>query len=340
MRVGDAIRLFESAERSGHDPDLCSAARWTCYMLRGDLELAWRESAAITQRGRPDPHRFWDGRPFTGRRVLVRCLHGLGDTIQFIRYAPHIREQARFLAIEAQPTLKLLLEEARIADQVFTWGEPEPLWDQQVEVVELPRIFRTTLASIPNRVPYLFVPDTPAIPVEGRSGPLRAGLVWASSSYNPARSVPIERLASLFSVSGVQFFSLQAGPERAQLEPWSSHVLNLHEESACVLATAKTLMGLDLVITVDTMMAHLAGALARPVWTMLPHESDWRWMLDRKDSPWYPSMRLFRQSAPGDWDPVVDRVRVELETLVAARGHFPCPARLHSAVPQTPAPEA
>src|SRR5581483_7117340 len=124
-------------------------------MLAGDFESAWLESDAIARRGNPDPHRYWDGRPIDGRKVLLRCLHGLGDTIQFIRYARHIRERARSFAVEAQPRLKPLLIESRIAAHVFTWGEPEPEWDQQIEVVELPRIFRATVHTIPNDVPYL-----------------------------------------------------------------------------------------------------------------------------------------------------------------------------------------
>jgi hypothetical protein len=171
MRPAAAIRAFERAERSGCDADLCSAGRWTCHMLLGQFESAWQESDRIAARGRPDPNRFWDGLPVDGRSVLVRCLHGLGDTLQFVRYAPLIRLRARRLIIQAQPPLKALLEEAQIADEVITWDEPEPYWNQQIEIVELPRIFRTTLASVPDSVPYL---DTPAIySAEGTRSPAR-----------------------------------------------------------------------------------------------------------------------------------------------------------------------
>ena len=144
-RVGQALELYRRAEAAGYDVDQCAAGRWDCHMLAGHFELAWRESDAIAQRGTPDPHRFWDGRPLTGRRVMLRCLHGLGDTLQFIRYAPLIRKDAKSLTIEAQPKLKRLLEQSQLADCVTTWGEFGPPWDQQVEVMELPLIFRTTL---------------------------------------------------------------------------------------------------------------------------------------------------------------------------------------------------
>ncbi len=317
MRVADALSWFNRAEQADYDADSCAGGRWTCHMLSGNFELAWRESDAITRRANPDPFRFWDGRSLAGRGVLLRCLHGLGDTIQFIRYAPLIREQARTLAIEAQPTLKLLLRESGVADHVFTWGEPEPYWDQQIEIVELPRIFRTTLQSIPNMVPYLNVSAPESIRSYDANRSLRVGLVWAASTYNPARSIPIEHFATLFGTPGVRFFSLQAGIERAQIEPWSAQVPSLCEELPSVFETARTLKTLDLLITVDTMVAHLAGALAIPVWTLLPFACDWRWMLEREDSPWYPTMRLFRQPSPGDWGRVFERVRRELQALAA-----------------------
>ncbi len=320
LRIDEALRLFDLAERAQQDPDSCAAGRWTCHMLSGNFELAWRESDVISSRGNPDPYQYWNGQPLAGHSVLVRCLHGLGDTLQFIRYAPLIRKQARSLAIEAQPRLKSLLQDSQLADHVFTWGEPEPHWDQQMEVVELPRIFRTTLKTIPNHVPYIDVPAS--CPRQNHRSP-RVGLIWASSAYNPARSMPLEQMAPLFDIPDISFFSLQAGPERAELLPWSNRIPSLHQEGACVSADAARLKNTDLLITVDTMMAHLAGAMARPVWTLLPYECDWRWMLDREDSPWYPTMRLFRQPRPGDWPSVIQRVRQALRDF-----------------PEQPAPEA
>jgi hypothetical protein len=323
MRISEALRLIDEAEVAQHDPDDCCAGRWTCYMLQGEFERAWRESDAISRRGKPDPHRFWDGKLLDGQRVLIRCLHGLGDTLQFIRYARLLRRRTRALTIEAQPTLQPLLARGDLADQVITWGEAEPPWDAQIEVIELPRIFRTTLETIPRDVPYIEVDACPPAELARPSSDLRVGLAWASSVYNPARSIRLAQLAPVFSIPHVRFYSLQIGEERQELHPWLAHVVDMHDHVSTPLTTARTLKGLDLIISVDTMMAHLAGAMARPIWTLLPFECDWRWMLDREDSPWYPTMRLFRQREPDDWISVVERLRRELLSL--ARRHYCAP---------------
>lgn len=284
-------------------------------MLQGEFESAWNESDRILARGRPDPNRFWDGTPVEGRDVLIRCLHGLGDTFQFIRYAHLLRKKVRSLTIEAQPSLKSLLNQARLADHVFTWGEPEPCWNQQIEVIELPRVFRTTLQSIPNHVPYLSVQGAAAAPYDC-SRPLNAGFVWAGSSYNSARSVPLEEFAQLFNIPGIRFFSFQSEPQRAEFRHWTANVCDAYTGTVCTLETAEGLNAMDLVITVDTMLAHLAGAMGLPVWTLLSFTCDWRWMLERIDSPWYPTMRLFRQPRPGDWADVIENVGKRLRGVV------------------------
>lgn len=319
MRIVEAVQFYVLAERTGYNPDACAGGRWICYMLLGSFELAWVQSDAIAARGGPDPHRFWDGQPLDDRRVLIRCLHGLGDTIQFVRYAPLIRQRARTVAVETQPALKLLIQESSLADAVIAWHEKEPPWDQQIEIVELPRIFRTTLETVPGKIPYLDLPSAPAIASYEGTRSLRVGIVWASSSYNPARSVPLAQMARLFDVPSTSFFSLQAGPERVQLTRWSQDIVDAHTDEQCISAAAGKLKTLDLIITVDTMMAHLAGAMGRPVWTLLPFQCDWRWMAAREDSPWYPTMRLFRQPRPADWESVIQRVRRALEAVVERR---------------------
>lgn len=315
MCIAEALKLFYAAENAGHNPDTCAAGRWTCYMLTGDYEAAWRESDAIEARGNPDPYRFWNGESLAGKNILLRCLHGLGDTIQFIRYAPLIRAGASTLTIEAQPKLKLLLQEANLADRVITWGEPEPPWDQQIEVNELPRIFRATPSSIPQNVPYLHWGGTAPVAASASEQSLRVGIAWAASHFNPSRTVPLSLLAPLFDTPGTLFFSVQAGPEFADIQPWAHQVQSLTEESTCILQVANEMQRLDLIITVDTMTAHLAGALGRRTWTLLPFACDWRWMIGRCDTPWYPTMRLFRQRTPGDWQTAVQEVQKELKKL-------------------------
>jgi len=316
--VDQALARFDQAEKEGYDSDACGAGRWTCHMLKGDFELAWRESDGISSRGKPDPNRYWDGTDFGGKRVLIRCLHGLGDTLQFIRYAPLIRERALRLTVEAQPSLAPFLRECLLADEVITWSDRAPSWDQQIEVVELPRLFRTTLDSIPAQIPYLKFPRSE--PRRGHQNrAFRVGLVWASSIFNPARSVPLSQLEPVFSMAGVQCFSLQAGAERAELSECRTEIPDVCGEIPDVMITARAILTLDLVITVDTMVAHLAGGLGCPVWTLLPCAGDWRWMLNRSDSPWYPTMRLFRQPQPGDWKTVVSQIVQELRLTLEAK---------------------
>ena len=313
--LSKALHLYDLAEQNGIDPDSSCAGRWLCHALMGDFPSAWKESDRIEQRGQTDNNRYWDGNPLAGSRVIVRCLHGLGDTLQYVRYIPKLRESTLSVTLEVQPALRLLLQAANLADRVITWGEPEGEWDRQIEIVELPRIFRSNLEDIPQKVPYLKLDTEPAVRKEGEA--LRVGLVWAAGSYDPTRSIALCELAPLCQILGVQLFSFQArsrqtGPQQDELAECCPQMQDLYDESGCVLTAARRLLHMHLLLTVDTMMAHLAGALALPVWTLLPATADWRWMLSRSDSPWYPTMRLFRQMEAGDWRPVVQKIQVEL----------------------------
>jgi hypothetical protein len=319
-RVTEAYELLNEAELLGHNPDECAAQRWICCMLMGHLEGAWEESDRIQERGRQDPHRFWDGRPFSGRRVLIRCLHGFGDAIQFIRFAALIRHEADEVIAQTHPELVSLLGCAEGVDRVVTWSSDSSRdvtgWDQQIEVMELPRAFRLTLANIPNHVPYLHIQRVPA----GRSkigvtnDRMCVALQWGSSAYNPARSMHLSELVPILRMRHLNFYTFQRDEARSQLQslPSSLSIEDIGGDSPEILDTAQQLAEVDLLITVDTMLAHLGGALGKPVWLMLPFEADWRWMLDRADSPWYPTMRIFRQRSPGDWGTVVQEVASEL----------------------------
>jgi ADP-heptose:LPS heptosyltransferase len=326
-RIPEALAAFDEAERLGYDPDRCASGRWTCWMLLGCFERAWQESTAIAQRSAPDPHRFWDGLPFTGKRVMLRCLHGLGDAIQFIRFAPLLRRDAASLTVETHPEMVSLLRGVESVDEVITWTDPQPQWDQQIEIMELPRSLGVTMNTITAGALYISVDQhrlVRSLSALGNSARPKIGLLWASSNWDPARSIPVAELEPILRLPSLLFCSLQRGPELAQLET-ARRVCPIHdtsEHSPEPADTAADILNLDLVITVDTMVAHLAGALGKPVWTLLPHRADWRWMLDREDSPWYPSMRLFRQPEPGDWRSVVARVAEEL------RRRFPCASRL------------
>jgi hypothetical protein len=293
-------------------------------MLLGRFEEAWKESDAILARGLPDPNRLWDGLPFAGKRVVIRCLHGFGDAIQFLRYARIVREQAAHVAVQTHPQLVLLFQGAPFIDQATTWEDGPGLrhrdWDQQIEVMELPRAFRTTLTDIPNEIPYLFVDRRAAAgsPLAGRPRRRpRVGVLWEGGEWNPARNVPFPEILPVLSASDFEVYSFQRGEGREQLRAsgLGDRICDLSGEGQDALYFAADLMHIDLLITVDTMAAHLAGALGRQVWVLLPFEADWRWMLDRADSPWYPTMRLFRQQKAGEWHAPVTQILRELASF-------------------------
>lgn len=289
---------------------------WTLAMLRGDFESAWRISDDVLRRraGRSCGHLprhqqwIWDGRPLRGRRVLVRCYHGLGDTIQFIRYAAPLHAIAADVTVWAPAPLIPLLATAAGMDRLLPLhdGVPECDADAEVELQELPHAFRTTRSTIPRDVPYLFAPPVP-LPVQGRP---RVGLVWRAGEWDPRRSVPFEMIVRVAARHDLDAYAMQERPEPGEAHERLTPVgpFDLH-------GFAGALRSLDLLITVDSMPAHLAGALGVPVWLLLPADADWRWMEERDDSPWYPTMRLFRQDRPGDWEPVLGRVGRALDRI-------------------------
>lgn len=324
-----AISCFRLAEQKGADPDACAAGRWMASMLLGQFEDAWKESDAIRLRGSQDPHRFWNGVDVCGKRVLVRCLHGLGDAVQFLRYIPLLRRKAARVTVEVPPSM---LELARMIDGVeraITWGEcaPKlpPQWEVQVEVTELPYMFRTTICDLPVASRYLRIPDAwqRRFRLASGTGRLQAGVVWSAGEWNPSRSVPLDVLAPLLQTPGCDFWNLQGGAVRDEWRDWCGRA-HIHDApAACADAGLVPLTAfiaqLDLVITVDTLAAHLAAAMGRPTWILLQHQADWRWMHSHDHSPWYPTGRLFRQPAPRDWPGVVRHVSRALVTLLDTR---------------------
>jgi len=301
---------------------------WFEAMLRGDFEAAWRVSDSLLHTTQRQDHKrvarheqnIWDGRPVAGKRVLVRCYHGLGDTIQFIRYAALLKRVAAEVIVWLQPSLIPLLRNVRGIDRVLPLhdGVPDVEYDVDLELNELPYVFRTTLETIPAEVPYVHV-EPALLPVEPtslhvgsvsmpRSDKLKVGLIWRSGEWDERRSIPFRALLPLSEVVGVEWHLLQRDARRAG---WNGEFGTITGgdnplDDACIMRA------LDLVISVDTMTAHLAGALGQPVWTLLPFEADWRWIRDRADSPWYPTMRLFRQQREGDWNPIIEALAMGL----------------------------
>ena len=290
-------------------------------LLRGDFlagwssyEWRWRTRPFLGE-ARRYPQPLWDGGPLEGRRILLHSEQGIGDTIQFLRYAPLVAQRGGEVVLEVPPALAALAESLDgVAELVLRGADALPEVDCRAPLMSLGRLFRTTIDSVPATVPYLHAPDDlplPALP--SAAGQRRVGLVWAGNPRHRTdarRSIPPGLFARLNVVSGIRFVSLQRDRPAAET---AALARSLPLDDAAPLltdfaATAKIVEGLDLVIAADTAVAHLAGALGKPVWILLPHAPDWRWLLDRADSPWYPTARLFRQPVPGGWPAVIAAV--------------------------------
>lgn len=327
-QVRPAIEALHRAEAAGADPDRCAGARWHCWMLLGEMEQAWRESDTIRARGSRDRQRFWDGSDPTGKRVMVRSLHGFGDAVQNLRFLPALRDRAERVVLEVAPELLELARHAAGADEVITWGQQapavEPAYDMQVEITELPYLLRCDGQRLAAETRYLRLPDYLRREAdEEMSGDARpkVGVAWSSSRWDTTRSIPFEAFRAILTTDDVAFWSLQTAVDN---EPWRKlsggrrWPVRLAGEGSAG-QTAGYITRMDLVVTVDTFVAHMAGALGRPVWLLLKYDADWRWGLDRSDTPWYPSMRLFRQRERGQWQPVLDEIRKELALWSAGR---------------------
>ncbi|HEX5430523.1 MAG TPA: glycosyltransferase family 9 protein [Bryobacteraceae bacterium] len=279
-------------------------------MRLGEFERAWGESDRVS--GGPAA--------LPSGRILIRCCRGLGDAIQFLRYAPGLKRHGDSVAVQGPLRLLPLLKHMRGIDRAIPLEEAIDAreYDSEIECSDLPYVFRTTLETIPREMPYIFLPQS-RIELRRRElgpagGRLKIGIAWAAGAWNPVRSIPPVYLEPLARIPGIALFSLKRGADVNDL--WQSPLLagipHGERPEGNIDDTAATITGLDLVISVDTMVAHLAGALNRPVWVLLQHTADWRWMLRRSDTPWYPSMRLFRQPSPGDWAGAVQEVCEEL----------------------------
>jgi Flp pilus assembly protein TadD len=300
------------------------------YLLMGDLRRGWIESEwrwKIVQSSVPQPafdEKMWAGEELNGQRIFLHHDGGFGDTIQFLRYVPLVVARGGKVLLGVPRELVTLLQNYPGVTELIPSQEEIPEFDVHRPLASLPRIFDTTVETVPAQVPYLY-PARELVEfwknrLAGNRN-LKVGLVWAgrpdyANDHN--RSMALAQLAPLGDVPGVTFYSLQKGAaaeQKALGPPEGMNLVNLSPQLTDFLQTAAVLANLDLVITVDTSVAHVAGALGRPVWVFLPWVCDWRWMLDREDSPWYPTMRLFRQPAWRDWETPIRRVADELRRV-------------------------
>ncbi len=269
----------------------------------------------------------WRGEPIRGARIYVYAEQGLGDTLQFVRYVPMLVELGAEVVLEVQPPLLALLENLHPAVRVIVKGERPREVDWHSPLLSLPGAFGTDLSNIPAPVPYLQADAgkcaawSRRLATEG----LRVGVVWTGNpehTRDRLRSISFSQFRRLVDIEGVAFYALQKGLTVAQREEiaLAGKVVDLDAELQDFTDTAAIVANLDLVIAVDTSVAHLAGALGKPVWILLPHAPDWRWLRERGDSPWYPTARLFRQTVAGQWGGVLEQVERELQALVPGFG--------------------
>ncbi|ODS30036.1 MAG: peptidase, partial [Candidatus Scalindua rubra] len=270
---------------------------------------------------------MWDGKPLNDKSVLIQTEQGFGDTIQFVRYLPMVKAQGGRVIFECPQNFLRLLKNCAGIDKIIEKSSTSKLsaqFDVHVPLLSLPGIFCTTLDSIPSDVPYITV--DPGLVEQwrlrfGHDNNFKVGIVWAGIPTHRyvyhKRSCSLADLATLAEIPELSFYSLQKGPASVEANnpPKGMKIINLENDLNDFADTAAAITNLDLVISVDTAVAHLTGAIGKPVWTLLHSAPDWRWLLNRDDSPWYPSMRLFRQSKPNDWTGVFEQVKKSLSNF-------------------------
>lgn len=301
----------EALARSSDHP----IARWNLAqltLLRGNftegfLQFEARKRLDVFMRHSQEVPE-WNGEPLIGKTLLVHAEQGFGDAIQFVRFLPLLKARgaSRVILDACPPELASLLRSATGIDELVVRGMSPPPFDTHTYLLSLPHLLDTTRETVPSDVPYITAPERPIKSViRAHEQTLRVGLVWGGNPSQPRdrmRSVTLDRLAPILATQGVTFFSLQKGEAARQLDGIDvMNIINLDPLLTDFSDTAAAIAALDLIITVDTAVAHLAGALGKPVWVLLPHVACWRYLLDREDSIWYPTMRIFRQPAPNDW---------------------------------------
>ena len=320
-RDDDAMAACRAMLALGFDPP---SADWPASLILlkfGDYATGWRKyESRYAVEDRETPHekiRLLDLGEIQGKRILACAEQGKGDVIQFARYATMLARKGARVCVSAYEDLKLLLQALDGVEAVVTPDETPPPYDLVTPLLSLPLTFGTEVHTIPAAVPYLHPPAERLAAWRTRLGPRlkpRIGIFWWGSQHIPQRSMPVSTLAPVLNSTDFSFHALQKIIPEEDQQWLSEHaVVREHTSELTDFAdTAALISLLDLVITIDTGVAHLAGALARPVWIMLPFNGDWRWLRERNDSPWYPTARLFRQAERGDWKSVVAAVAEEL----------------------------
>ncbi|PSB28770.1 tetratricopeptide repeat protein [Stenomitos frigidus] len=345
----EAIARLDHAIATHPDHVSLQGSRIRAMLLAGNLHdgFAAYDPWRLARSPRSFDQPAWDGSELNGASILLyaEADSGLGDTMQFIRYVPLVAQRGGRVFVECQEPLLRLLETVQGLDTLIAAGSPLPPFAVQAALLSLPRLFDTTLETIPATIPYLHAPSAgkaetssdaetnaieqrthlpvPLFPAKNVRRPLKVGLVWGGDPTHlndQERSCPLAAFRIFLNLPGMSFYSLQKGPHRVELtkandlpiQDWSDR---LHDFAD----TAAAIEQLDLVISVDTAVAHLAGAMAKPIWVLLAYTADWRWLGQRQDSPWYPTAKLFRQPRPCAWTEVCTQIAQALDHLVKSQ---------------------
>ena len=332
-RIPEAQATYDRAIELAPHNAAARLNRALCLLVSGDFDRGWAEyewrwrTAHHQQHARLYDQPLWLGQqPVAGRTLLIHAEQGLGDTLQFCRYAEPLAALGATVLLAAPQVLHGLLTSLAGVSLLVGSAEAAPPFDLQCPLLSLPLAFRTRHDTIPARVPYLQVPAPYRAKWRTRLGPprgVRIGLAWSGNpkhGNDRNRSIPLD-LASRMIPNGAEVYCLGREMRPPDIPALAAipHLQFFGPELAEFADTAALAAAMDLVITVDTAVLHLAGALGLPTWGLLPFACDWRWMLGREDTPWYPTMRLFRQPAPGDWSPIVEAVRTAADAFVAFR---------------------
>ncbi len=295
-------------------------------LLKGDFADAWEEYEwrwrvpNFTSKVRNFDQPVWDGGDLDGRTILLHAEQGFGDTLQFVRYAKAAADRGGRVIFECPPPLARLMETAAGVDEVIASGQPLPTFDCHAALLSVPGIVGTTMETVPADIPYLSAePDLASSWAErlGSAPGLKVGIAWSGTAEkrgNPSRACPLSAFEPLLRQPGLSLFSLQKDPPDEDL-PLPDGLTDLSGDLNDFADTAAVIQALDLIVSIDTAVAHLAGALGRETWLLLSTAGDWRWSMERTDSPWYPTIRLFRQTRAHQWDDVLEAVSAEAAAL-------------------------
>ncbi len=345
-KLDKAIESYTRAIECKPDYIMAKFNRSIAYLVSGDFEKGWRDYEhrllvkKYNKRSFKQPQ--WDGSPLQNRTLLVHAEQGFGDTFQFARFLPNARAMGGKVIFECQKNISTLLKRCAGFDEIIEKSSdeaPDVEFDTFAPLMSLAGIFRANVETIPTNIPYIF-PDPElaekwnvrlsSLASANRpeiANPFKVGVVWGGKperKYDRVRSCPLQKYAPLFEIPNAVFFSLQKDDAAKQINELQKPgaIVNLENDldnSAGFVDTAAVIANMDLVISIDSAITHLSGAIGKPTWTMLPYAHDWRWLTNRDDSPWYPTVRLFRQPTIHDWETVINRVAEELKVLTRDR---------------------